>query len=351
MTIQRLYSLPNCTLVLEGFSTHTAQVERPLLDVLIRFECQLTGSQKSLTGGRDLLENLAAAASQFAQEYLSGVRRTGGNAKGHAPVQLKTVDPHSCRLLVQPELLVGESAAAPNSSSQPALPIELSLSTVQVFDLVEAFDQLFADTQTLPDLSLDFLPISKRESTSRQPVTERAAPVALGVTSLALATVALFLIPIPKVEKPRPTPQRTPSQPEQNQPLPDGIPNPRQSSSSEAPTLAIAPYKLELQQKLYTLIDQAWKTRPAFDRDVVYRVGTDQNAKITGYWFENQAAIDYADEVPLLDLLNLPLSGQSAQQPSAQFQVVFTSTGALQVSPWSNLGSPPQKISGKAALR
>ncbi len=343
MTIRRQYSLPNCTLVLEGLSTkHSTQAERPLLDVLIRFECHLTGALKPLTGGRDLLENLAAAASQFAQEFLSGVQHSNRDSlNGRSPlVRLEPVETRACRLIVQPELLiqapVAESSAAP-STAQPALPIETTLSTVQVFDLVEAFDQFFADTQTLPDLSLNFKPLSRRVSTSRQPVTERAAPAALGVASLVLASVAFFFIPIPEVEKPRtPTPEDSPPQRERDQPPgPQGAPEPRQSSAGAAAAASgIAnPDQEVLKQKLYTQIDQAWKADPTFDQDLIYRVSVDQSGKIAGYQFQNQAAVDYGSEVPLLDLLGVP-PDSSTQKPLAQFQVVFTPSRVLQVRPW-----------------
>ncbi|MBD0309990.1 MAG: DUF4335 domain-containing protein, partial [Microcoleus sp. T1-bin1] len=46
MTIRRQYSLPNCTLVLEGLSDGSAasQLEiRPVLSILMSAECYLTG--------------------------------------------------------------------------------------------------------------------------------------------------------------------------------------------------------------------------------------------------------------------------------------------------------------------
>lgn len=336
MTIRREYSLPNCTLVLEGLSANPAQTERLPLDVLIRFECHLS-AEKPLVGGRDFLEKLAAAVSQFAQEFLSGVRRGSASFNGHAaPIQLKSLDTNLFRIIVQLSLVSAVAGATPDTdSSQLDSTIETDLSTVQLFDLVEAFDQLFADTQTLPDLLPSFSPLSRKDSTSRQPVTEQAAPVVLGVTSLALAAVALFFVPIPEVEKRTPIPQ-TPSQTVPQPPsAPERSPEPSQDRSSTVLAIASNPQQLEkLNQKLYTQIDQAWKTQPGFKQDLIYQVGVNQNAKITGYRAVNQAALDFTQEVPLLQLLDVPAPGTTALKPSVQFQVVFTPSGRLQVSPW-----------------
>lgn len=366
MTIRRQYSLPNCTLSLEGLSSTVAdpsQTARPSLDILMRFECHLLGQEKPLIGGRDLLENLAAAASQSAQEVLSGVQRTDRfTLDGQSPlVQLKHSDTNLFRLVVPPELLVDASllplgeTAPEHDASKKALPIEMHLSIVQVFDLVEAFDQLLADTQTLPDLLLKFSSLSKREATSRQPIAKQATPVALGVTSLGLAGIAFFFIPVPEVRKPQsPAPQETPPQTNSDRPSSPLIPTPNPEPSSPNPDrrsslgapLASAPMiterqqLAELNQKLYTQIAQVWKTKPTFHQDLIYRVGVDQKGQIVGYRPMNQAAIDYKQEVPLLNLLAVPVPVSAAvtesvtQKALAQFQVIFTAKGMLQVKPW-----------------
>jgi len=345
MTIRRQYSLPNCTLILEGLSTsRSPQVERPPLDILMRFECHLAGLSSPLTGGRELLENLAAAVSQFAQEFLSGVRRSSrATLDSHsASVQLQKINSNVAHLVVQPVLLSGTGGTSTESGSSDSLPpLEVELSIVQAFDLVEAFDQFFADTQTLPDLTLNFKPLSKRESTAHQPTTERAVPIAIGATSLALAAGALFFIPIPEVEPPRPTPQK----PNSTQPLPaqPGVSEPSSKSSQNHSLKAIlaanSPARdlqllAKLNQKLHTQIDQAWNREAKFNEDLVYQVGVDQAGEIIGYFAVNQAAADYVQELPLLELLDGLIPGQSAPKPLAQFQVVFTPSGALRVSPW-----------------
>lgn len=346
MTIRRQYSLPNCTLILEGLSTsQSTGGGRPPLTVLIRFECHLAGLRKPLVGGRNLIEHLAVAVSQFAQEFLSGIRRpaqTSFNGQVTS-VQLQRVDLNTSRLVVPPDLLLNPTAGAtsPDTDSVPsAATVEIDLSTVQAFDLVEAFDQLLSDTQTLPDLSLNFSPLSRKYSTAHPSMVGRSAPAALGVTSLALAAVAFFFIPVPKVEEPQtPTPKETP--PARTGPgpaLPEGgrQESPQERSSSAVFASAPGPDQLaELKQKLYSQIARAWQTQPRFYEDLPYQVGVDRNGRITGYRPVNQAAVDYTHDIPLLELLEVPEPGYSGQKPLALFRVVFTPGGDLKVSPWS----------------
>src|SRR6478672_2433368 len=159
MTIQRQYSLPNCTLVLEGLSDPTASINptdlRPLMSILINVECRIAGREQPLTGGRDFFVALVAAVSRYAQEFLSGI---------HLPVsasaiQIQRLNRNQHRLTVQPP----EDAAAEAASTA-----QVDLNTVQLFDLIDAVDQFFADAQTLPDLTLQLAPVSKRYTAARQ---------------------------------------------------------------------------------------------------------------------------------------------------------------------------------------
>jgi hypothetical protein len=71
MTIQRQYSLPNCTLTLEGFGDGTSNAFdlRPVMAILTSAECKLV--DRVLRGGKDFLEGLMIATSRYAQEILS----------------------------------------------------------------------------------------------------------------------------------------------------------------------------------------------------------------------------------------------------------------------------------------
>ncbi|MCW6048769.1 DUF4335 domain-containing protein [Microcoleus sp. A2-C5] len=225
MTIRRQYSLPNCTLVLEGLSDGSAasQLEtRPVLSILMSAECYVTGIGEPLTGGREFFESLVRAVSSYAQEFMSGVHYPDRYGPNLSMVQFHRIDGNSHRLTVLP--------ASTGSTTQIDQKTELSavvdLTTVQLFDLVEAIDQFFADTQTLPELSLQLTPISKRYIKSAEPLAQRSLPAVVGVSSLALAAMAFFLVPVPEVQRPRdPVPQ--PNAAGQNL----GTPNPGGSGS------------------------------------------------------------------------------------------------------------------------
>ncbi|ACK68257.1 conserved hypothetical protein [Rippkaea orientalis PCC 8801] len=209
MSIRRQYSLPNCTLVLEGlsdsFGTNDATMGRPVLSILVNAECHFVGIPQKLQGGRTFVENLAKAVSAYAQEYLSGVPHPQEVVSEEDSIRLEKIpDTHLHRLTWQ----------ANPKTEQP--PLELELTTVQLFDLVEGIDQFFADSQTLPDLTLQLRPLSRRYRVPDEPLVQRAVPATLGIVSLAIAGLALFFLPIPEVREPEPKPEVTPTQPVPN---------------------------------------------------------------------------------------------------------------------------------------
>jgi len=70
---------------------------------------------------------------------------------------------------------------------------------VQLFDLVEAIDQFFADSQTLPDLSLQLTPAAKHAGSNQSLVKQAASycgSVEFGVSD------RVFFVPIPEVQRP-----------------------------------------------------------------------------------------------------------------------------------------------------
>lgn len=216
MTIRRQYSLPNCTITLEGLSDDTASGDlsgRPLLSILMTAECRFVGSNQSLTGGRVFFEHLVKAVSAYAQECLSGVRHPQQTGEGSPQVHLESVEDKTLhRLTWYPDAETNQT------------PVAIELTTVQLFDLVEAVDQFFGDSRTLPDLSLKLQPVSRRYRQVEEPVVQRVVPATLGIASLAVAAIALFMIPVPQVRKPEPTPQSSPTQtiPNQTAPTPPG---------------------------------------------------------------------------------------------------------------------------------
>ncbi|PSR18308.1 hypothetical protein C8255_08155, partial [filamentous cyanobacterium CCP3] len=174
MTVQRQYTLPHCNLVLEGLS---ADVNDPLspLAVLMNAECHLPGAtDATLAGGREFLDSLVAAVSRYGQQLLSGVPYPD---RGTTPpiVEIKPGESDYHHLLVHQQPL-GEPLSDINA--QP--PLDVKLTTVQFYDLMEAVDQLLADTQTLPDLTAQFQAVSRRLVQPTEPMAQRAAPAALG---------------------------------------------------------------------------------------------------------------------------------------------------------------------------
>ncbi|NJO21125.1 MAG: DUF4335 domain-containing protein [Spirulinaceae cyanobacterium RM2_2_10] len=191
MNIKRQYSLPNCRLLLEGLAAEVvadSDLTRPIVSMVFHVECSFAGREQRLSGGKALLENLAQAVSAYAQEFLSGVRHPMPVKPDGEAVQLirsESRDLHHLRCYPKPA--DGEAIA----------PIQIDLTTVQLFDLVEAIDQFFADTRTLPELTLQLAPASRRYRQADVPVVQRSAPFLVGAGSLAIAALAIFLVPVP----------------------------------------------------------------------------------------------------------------------------------------------------------
>jgi Domain of unknown function (DUF4335) len=378
MTIKRQYSLPNCKLILEGVgeedSTGLAATARPPISVVVNAECHLIGIEKPLTGGREFLDSLVAAVSQYAQEYLSGLRHPMESHGKPGLVQLHRINNTAHRLTVYPDAPTRESAVG------SAEPLQLELNTGQLFDLVEAVDQLCADPQTLPDLTFHVAPISRRYIASQEPIAKRAVPAALGVSSLAIAAGLFFLIPVPQVRRPEPAangvnPENVESSPVASaspgptgasppdaiaagsvstptapvEASPDATVSPSPAASASAPSSpasepdpsAVAsttpitdPTQLTgLKQRLRSTLDEAWKTRPSFEQNLVYRVAVAENGDVLGFRYVNDDAVRYVNQTPLLDLRYTP-TATASPEPVAEFRVVFTPNGIVEVSPW-----------------
>lgn len=359
MTIQRQYSLPNCTLVLEGLADAiaTPQAEmRPVMSLLINAECHLPGQEKPLAGGREFFESLVTAVSLYAQEFLSGIhlpRHTYSDKPSF--VKLERLDRIYHRLTVEP------SADHTTTTAQ-----KVDLSTVQLFDLVEAIDQFVADTQTLPLWSLNLAPVSKRYAFSREPLAKQAVPAAIGLSSLALAAIAFLMIPAPKVNRPTcltagecPTaaspqttgspalsPSASPSSQASASPSPSQLAEPdlAQLENTLNSTPAITdPQELDrLRQRLYDQINDKWKPQINPAQDLIYRVGAGKDGAIVGYKPESPGALENVKQTPLLNLLYIPAAGSApSQDPIGQFKVAFTSQGKLDVSPWETASASP----------
>ena len=354
MTIQRQYNLPNCTLVLDGLGGPGFNTEaRPPMATLLSAECKFTGLETTLSGGREFLESLAIAVNQYAQELLSGVHsfRPATTAQG---IELQQLDANHHRLRVRPP------DVPEGSGLETHLSKEVDLTTVQLFDLVEAIDQFFADSQTMPDMALQVQPLSKRHTRSSAAATQQAVPAAIGVSSLALAAIAFFLVPIPQVRPPadlvpKPASSSAPgATPSAAPPKAGSSPTPTSSSIASPPASSPTspapaesaleapltsspeitdPAQVEaLSKQLTTKVDEAWKSRAGFTQDLVYQVGVTKDGTIVGYKPANEVSLTNAKLTPLLDLL----SRQPSTEPIAQFKVLFAPSGVLEVAPWKS---------------
>lgn len=199
MNIKRQYILPNCNLVLEGLEdTDTENVDilngQSPMSILINAECSFLSSNQTISGGSVFLNNLSHTVSTYAQGLLSGLPQPKSGSIEYPQITIEKIDSHLHRLILEPE---------PNSGE---VRTEVKLTTVELFDLVDAIDQFYADRATLPSMTLELQSVSKRYRKPEQSLAERLTPVALGFVSLAMAAGAFLVIPPPEVRPPETNP-------------------------------------------------------------------------------------------------------------------------------------------------
>ena len=85
----------------------------------------------------------------------------------------------------------------------------------------------------------------------------------------------------------------------------------------------------QLNSQVYDKIDQTWTTNPTFTENLVYLAKVNETGSIASYESINQAAQDYSNEIPLPNLIE----SDSRLDKMAEFVVVFTPNGKLEVSP------------------
>ncbi|MBD2499909.1 DUF4335 domain-containing protein [Anabaena azotica] len=398
MNIQRKYSLPNCTLLLEGLSDATKGANfrelRPELSILVNAECYISGHNQPLAGGREFFESLVRAVSGYAQEFLSNVPNPQAHNQDSEIVEIQKIDSNRHKLIVHSENAPEEFNTNAHYNNQP---IAIDLNTVQLFDLVEAVDQFFADTQTLPELSLELQPVTRRYGGASQAILKQAVPATIGVSSLAVAAIAFSFVPVPQIRVPEPKPQEqsnsaapTPNSTPKSttagvtataQPTPaatttpiaepistNAIATPVASATPTAtPAATTQPTVKDLEALLNTVpeitdpsqlralnrqvwnqIEPAWSNRSAIKENLIYRLGVAADGSIVGYKAVNQGANEGIELTPLPKLLyNITDRGSNGKEPIAQFRVVFTSNGVLEVSPWRGYAKTPQVVGAK----
>ncbi len=367
MELQRSYNLPNCTLVLDGLSDMSGDTSRgdnaSRLAILMSATCTLMGQPQPISGDRSFLEALTHTVSRYAQTCLSGIGRTLKPNPADR-IQLSPLGPGKHQLKVWPD-----AASAPQS---------FDLTTVQLFDLVEALDQFLADNLSLPDMQLGLEPISRRLVASSEPLAKRIAAPALGLSGLAIATAVLFPMgePKPQIKRPDATiattgqavqpkvdpavqpgasanpstnptanpstnPTANPTASPDTSAVPSADPDPatRRDSLDQATQISDATQIAEIQSKLTQQIESAWTAQPEFTTPLTYRVSASADGNVLGYRGADATTQQYTGGEPLRELVYLPPSG-AANEAIAQYEVVLTPEGKLTVKPWASAGSP-----------
>jgi Domain of unknown function (DUF4335) len=341
MTIRRQYSLPNCTLVLDGLSDGTSASgvpdPRPVMSSLFNAECHFVGQERPLVGGRDFLTSLVTTVSNYAQAFLSGIPHPAKSPAANSIVSLVKGDRENVHHLEatldhDPSQTVSETAIA---QSQPTA---INLSTVQLFDLLEAIDQFLADRRTLPDIMIPLQPIAKAIA---QPIAAQAVPVGLGLASLVVAGLIGYALPVPQVTPPKssitPAPIVAPKTPNSTDPEPVKSASP-QPAASTSPTPASAKTGIVteatqigfLQRQLQHDLRQNWPGSTKIKQPANFQVNVNQDGQIVSFQPTGKTT---ADQSKLTPLPKLSTNNTDPNQAIGNFSVVFTPTGKIEIQP------------------
>ncbi len=356
MSIRRQYSLPNCTLILDGISDGSRSNEvRPLMSTLVNAECHISGQKKPLSGGLEFFQQLITAVSNYTQELLSKVVNAP-TAQQVDKIRLEKGQEH--RLIAQSEQ--GE--------------VDWQLSTVQLFDLTEAIDQFLADGSTLPTLVVGIQPAPRA---AKGAISAQNAPIGLGLSGLAATALAFYLVPSPaKITLPDPVAKTAPVTKTSDKPpatspvgakqsvpvtspinspsaVPSGSPSPAASKkpveqSAVDPKTNDNPTQVAfIERKLRREISQQWEDRKGISSKLEYTLTADEEGKIISYVPKNSVAESKKDIIPLSKMvLDNPATSESPTQKTADFTVSFTPNGAIEIKRDKLLASNP--TDGKA---
>jgi hypothetical protein len=350
MTIRRQYSLPNCTLVLDGLSdgnsTSGITDSRPVMSNLFNAECHFVGRDRPLFGGREFLTSLVSTVSNYAQEFLSGISHPQPPTPATDNLVSLTRGERENTHFLQAKL---DPSSNPNTDGKPA---EVELSTVQLFDLLEAIDQFLADRRTLPDIMVPLRPVTKAIA---QPISAQATPIGLGMASLIVASLVGYALPSPQVSKPQlntpapvvapsptkpagtpPTPQTSPTTapaPTSTQPTPAGSPSTTPSPTSALPATTGQTVDATqigfLERKLRRDLNGNWQNRASIKQPISVNVGVDRNGRVVNYEPVGQVDKARLDLTPLAKITT-PSTNTNG---TGKFNVVFNPAGTLEIKP------------------
>ncbi|WP_204139583.1 DUF4335 domain-containing protein [Halomicronema sp. CCY15110] len=383
MTAQRQYILPNCNLIVEGLVTGEESDPTSPLTVVLNSECSFPGTSDRLSGGREFLNALVKTVSDYAQSLLSGVPYPLATAPtADQPVVLQPTDDHRHQLVAT---LTDNTGAETQQT--------IALNAVQLFDLVEAVDQLLTDTFTLPDMALQVAPLHRRHARPAEPAAQRLIPAAVGVSTLAVASMLLFMLPVPEFEPQRSDREEqselvdpdSASVPERGAAAPgsddadgatadpagettttdaetatdadtEATAQPDELAGSEeianpvaagialgrlatAPAIADDDLLTDLEAEVTNTLEAALEELAddgglAFDEALIYRIAVSTDGDILGYKYENDAALENIDRTPLPQLTFIPIDVEQAiDEPVAQFRLTLQPDGMVELEP------------------
>jgi Domain of unknown function (DUF4335) len=336
MSIRRQYSLPNCTLVLDGLSDGNSTTgipdPRPLMSSLFNAECHLVGHEQPLLGGRDFLTSLVTTVSNYAQEFLSGIAHPRQSQPDPSLVSLVKGDRdniHHLQAILEPSNHIQGT-----DSATTIKPTQVNLSTVQLFDLLEAIDQFLADKRTLPDIMIPLQPIRKAIA---QPISAQAVPVGLGVASLVAASLIGYALPAPQVIAPKSQVQTTtaPVAPKvPTVPPATTIPSPTSALPSKTGKIVEATQIGFLERKLQRDLRLNWPQRRQISQAASFEVKVNQDGQIVGYQAFGKTN---PAKSSLQTLAKLSTKNSDPNQAIGNFNVVFNPTGTIDIKPVAQL--------------
>lgn len=338
MTIRRQYQLPNCSLILDGLSIDPEPGNENVMSLLVNAECRISGLERSLNGGYNFFAALVRAVSQYSQEILSGFAHPQVVEGEPLLVHINPGDGPYHHLVIQPEIAdLGESG--------DGRAIDIKLSSVQLFDLTEAVDQFFDDSQTLPELQTSLSPLQRRFVRTEEPLSDRALPAILGAGSLVVATMALGLLPVPEMRDPTGDSLRGDDAAEVasidaetgEPPTGDGTASDADSLAAantssplweEAPRIEDADEIARLQGELQTQLDDNFDADANFAEPLSYQVAVNEAGNVVGYQFGNDSALRDVDKTPL-NLLARDSAGKPGLEEDAiaEYAVAFSNDG------------------------
>lgn len=333
MTIRRQYSLPNCSLTLDGWAGEANLNEggngRPLMSIVVSAECRFSAQEHQsslLQGDREFLDSLVRVVNNYAQSVLSGISPQPTQDWVGESIRMKPLSEQNRHQLQFTRTEEGKTEEV----------IKVDLTTVELFDLVEAIDQLLNDSSTLPDLTLSVQPHSRKIREQNEPFVKKAKPALTGVASLAVAAVALLFVPIPEVREPEPTEgarsRREETRNNQNSTIvPPGI----KRSLANTPRITASQELEPLIEQVQSTIDQNWEQRGLVEQSLTYQIWVTREGNIIGYEALSVGNRSITETPVLPRLLSLPITGDSFQPQTvtevAELEVTFNPNGVVEV--------------------